>query len=170
MLREQRFGEDQRPWRPTAAFFLSDPRSAELREVCIEIVECATSLSEDSAIASDISSQQQLYAQLEHLGGKLLGMDIAGDMNTGLPEEVYKSDPVKTAEWIAGQLLPLTGSHVLSETEMIRPIQEFTETRAENICGIDLEGIPPKVRDFMRGKVLLSFVRSLLDIPPKDKD
>lgn len=181
MSKEQGPGESQRPWRPNAAFFLSDPRSAELREVCIGIVECTTSLSEDPAIASDIPSQQQLYAELEHLGGRLIGMGIEDDMNTGLPEEAYRADPVITAEWIAGQLLSCTGSHIPSETEiipivqefaieMIPPIQELTEVKAENVHAIDLEGIPPKMQRFMEEKALLSFIQSLLDIPPKDRD
>lgn len=169
-MSENQKKENSNDWKPTAAFYLSNSRSTELRELSIGIVERVTALFENPEVTSNPARQQQLYAELEHLGGKLQELGIEPEMNVGLPPETFRSDPVVLAEWIAGQLLPQTGFHIPSETEMSKPLQEFNEGEPGKVNVVGLGNLPPRLKHFMRERTVLSYIKPLLDIPTKDSE
>lgn len=170
MSRERGSDEGQRHWRPNAEFFLSNPRSAELRDVCIGIARRVEDLIYNPEVTENRDRQLTIYAELEMLGGKLIEMDISPEMNTGLPLEVYKSNPVTTAEYIAGQLYPFTGHSVISEKEIIPVTQELNETDLETVSLMENRIIPNKMRRFLVERRVISFIRDSLDIPEPNEE
>lgn len=161
------FGErsPQKPWRPNADFFLSDPRSAELREVCIGIVTRIEDLSEDPETRDNEERKLTLYAELELLGGRLIEMGIEPNMNEGLPQSTYQASPVISAEWLAGQLYEFTGHTVTPISDVIRIIEEFDESEIAGVSGVDMSQAPNKLKDFVVNRQIVASLGSLLDIP-----
>lgn len=139
----------QEPWRPTKDFYLTNPRSAELREVGLGIVRRLDALLHDPKVSEDQEKQSQLYAELEAQGGRLIELGIEPDMHVGKPEEAFKSSPVTMAEYVAGQLFETTGAQVISERDISSTVQEMSETSSGSAHFIKGENVTPRLRDFM---------------------
>jgi hypothetical protein len=136
-------------WRPSVEFYKSNQRSARLREVSLGIVKRSEKLLHDPEVEADPSQRSTLYAELEMLGGTLIEMGIKPKMNMGLPLETYQADPVIATEYLASQLLPVTGKHFASEGEVAPIVQELNESDSEVAGIIDAKLAPQKFREFM---------------------
>jgi hypothetical protein len=120
MTLERRPSQGQEHWKPKADFFKSTPRSAELHEVCGDILKKVDSLYPDGKSAQDEAQKQTLNQELKTLGTKLRELGIKPRMNDGMILDAYKSNPVTAMEWVAGQLYSLTGVEAKNNTEKLR--------------------------------------------------
>lgn len=168
MSAEQNTGESERPWRPTKEFLLSDPRSAQIREVCIGIVRRLDTLLHNPEVARSQDEQSQIYAELEAAGGKLIELGIVPDMHVDEPAEAFKANPVMTAEYVAGQLYETTGHTVVSETAAMPIIQEMTEAQSGPVSVISGKNLTPKLREFIIMREMVNVGYSFLDAKPQD--
>src|SRR5687767_8056251 len=150
------------PWRATAEFLNSTPRSKEIRDVCVQIVERAKELVNDPDVVNNPDEQSTLYAEIEALGGRLIEMGIKPDMNTELPKDTYRKSPVKTMEWIAGQLLPETGHRFVSQADVLPIAQEFnvTDMGKQGINATETKDMPGKQRQYMGDATMISGLSS----------
>ncbi|MDP3733149.1 MAG: hypothetical protein Q8Q91_01275 [Candidatus Daviesbacteria bacterium] len=105
-------------WEPKKDFYLSNPRSAEIRSVCLTIIQALERLMSDTDVAQDPSIQTDLYAQIEIQNGKLIDLGIRAGMNLGKKVEDYEVNPIMSAEYLAGQLFSLMGIKVSSERDL----------------------------------------------------
>ena len=156
-------------WRPTKEFLLSDPRSTEIREVCVGIVHRLDALLHDPEVARSQDRQSQLYAELEMQGGRLIELGIRPNMHVGSPLEAFQSNPVTTTEYVAGQLIEQTGASVVSESATMPIIQEMSEVQSGSAHLISGKNITPKLRDFMVMRSMVNVGYSFLDAEPKDE-
>lgn len=162
--------EQEGDWQPTKEFLTSTPRSSQIREVCLGIVNRLNALLHDPEIAQNTDRQSQLYAELEAQGGKLIELGIKPDMHVGQPLEAYKSNPVTAMEYVAGQLYETTGHKVVSESQSMPIIQEFSETRLGRAHLIpNADQIPNKMKDLMVMRSMVNVGYSFLDAQPDEK-
>lgn len=145
-MTEQRIGSYEKKWRPTKDFFLTNPRSAQLRGICLSIVHNLDALIHDPEVV-----QSDAYAQLEALNGQLIELGVRLYMQEGLPQEIYSQNPVIYAEWFAGQIIRLTGVHIVSESEIVPIRQEFSQVQTpEGVSIIESsESLPQKLNNFI---------------------
>jgi len=159
----------ERAWNPTKEFLTSDPRSAEIRKVCIGIVRRLDNLLHDPKVDQNQDIQSQLYAELEAHGGKLIELGIEPNMHVGKPLEAFKSSAVTMTEYVAGQLYETTGHTVVSETAAMPIIQEMSEAQSGSAHVISGRNITPKVRDFMVLRSMVNVCYRFLDAEPEDE-
>jgi hypothetical protein len=167
---EQRSSQPRREgaWRPTKEFLTSEPRSAKIREVCIGIVRRLDTLLHDPEVAQNQDTQSQLYAELETHSGELIELGIEPSMHVGTPLEKFQSNPVTTTEYIAGQLIELTGVNIVSERAVMPIIQEMSQAQSGPFHLISGKNITPKLRDFMVMREMVNVGYSFLDAEPED--
>jgi hypothetical protein len=113
-MKEKVQGQEQPRWQPTAAFYESDTTSRDIRAVCIQIIDRM-----DMLRYGDVSEQEKtaLYGQLDADKKRLVSMNITAGMHKGIPLIKVKDDPVLTAEYLAGRLLPLVGERIIPASE-----------------------------------------------------
>ncbi|MDO8638938.1 MAG: hypothetical protein Q7R43_05155 [Candidatus Daviesbacteria bacterium] len=160
-------GQDQ-PWQPTIEFYLSNPRSAQLREIGIAIVRKLDALLHDPEVAQNRDRQTQLYAELEIHGGQLIELGIKPNMHVGKPLEAFQSDPVVMAEYVTGQLYETTGHTVVSETAVMPIIQEMSEVQSGPAHVISGKNITPKLKDFMVMRCMVNVGYRFLNAEPEN--
>ncbi|HJZ05865.1 MAG TPA: hypothetical protein VJ327_08490 [Patescibacteria group bacterium] len=159
----------EQAWNPTKEFLLSEPRSAEIREVCVGIVRRLDALLHDPEVAGSQDRQSQLYAELEMQGGHLIELGIKPGLHVGKPLEAFQSSPVTMAEYVAGQLIEQTGANVVSESAAMPIIQEMSEAQSGSAHLISGKNITPKLRDFMVMRSIVNVGYRFLDAEPEDK-
>lgn len=108
----------------TKEFFESKERSSELRRICVEILQLI-----DNVLSGKILEQErpQTYSRLEQLNGALLSLGIGAKMHVGRKETDFKRNPIKAAEYIAGQAIQFTGQDMKSALELHPQIGEWSE-------------------------------------------
>lgn len=161
-------------WRPNRDFYLSNPRSTELRGVSLAVIKCLYSLLHVPEIIQDVEKQREIYAELEAHNSRLIELGITPDMQVELDPEVYRQNPVIMAEWVAGQLIPFTGRRIVSEAEVLPMIQEFSEfsvgikgvIRADVIDGHNL---PAKLEDFWDTQMIVAGMDMWLGVVPEEE-
>lgn len=166
MTVENRQGQ---PWQPTKEFYLSNPRSAQLREVGVAIVRKLDVLLHDPEVAQNQDRQSQLYAELEMHGGQLIELGIVPHMHVGKPQEAFQSDPVVMAEYVAGQLYETTGHQVVSETQAMPIVEEFSEAQSGRAHLLSGKNLPNKLKDFMVMRSMVNVGYRFLDAEPEDE-
>ena len=169
MSQERRERSQGQPWQPTKEFYLSNPRSAQLREIGVAIVRKLDALLHDPEVAQNQDRQSQLYAELEIHGGQLIEMGIEPHMHVGKPQEAFQADPVVMAEYVAGQLYETTGHQVVSEAAAMPIIQEMSEAQSGPVHVISGKNITPKLRDFIVMRSMVNVGYRFLDAEPEDE-
>lgn len=156
---------ENRPWRPNKDFYLSNPRSREIRGACLLALQGLERLMNDPEVAKDSAKKSELYAQIEVQNGKLIELGIRPEMHVGKPEEDFKANPVMTAEYLAGQLFDLMGIQIPSETEIVPIIQEHNELQEEkSIALVELSRLPKKFHEHAVNRTMLNFIEENFDI------
>lgn len=96
-------------WRPDANFFEQSGRSSHIRGVCLEILAILEKVYQFKG-RSSLSYRQDLlnlYSVLELYDGYLIELGI--DQGTLLKVKLEETDPDTLAEWLASQIIVLTG-------------------------------------------------------------
>lgn len=156
--------EKNKPWQPTKKFYESDPRSSQIRQVCIPIIKVIYRLQLDPEIAENFDMRSDLYAQLEVLNGNLIDLGIEQHIHRGKSLEVFQANPVTAAEFLAGQLIPFTGRKIVSEKEAMPSIQEFTAEKVGQTRMIESRDLPQKMEDFRTTRAVVAFIKNAFDV------
>lgn len=100
---------------PTAEFFASNPRSVQLRAICLPIVRALDDLVTAEAVSS-LNAVAQLRERIDRSREELVLLGIEPNMHVGEDPRNLRTDPVMLAEYIGGQLIQLDGVkiHLLS--------------------------------------------------------
>lgn len=154
-------------WKPDIKFYRSNPRSNTIRETCIPAIDALDRLLHDPKVTEYSEFRSSLYSQLEMVNGKLVELGIKPGMHLGKPLADFQTNPVTAAEFLAGQLIPLTGRSIPSETEVMPIIEEFTEKKVGNARVIDSQSLPDKAHDFRVVRGVVELIRNNFDIKPE---
>lgn len=160
--------EDQIFWKPDISFYQSDPRSKEIREVCIPAISALKQLLYDSEVGKNSELRLSLYSQLEKVNGRLVELGIKPGMHLGKPLEAFQGNSITAAEFLASQLIPLTGRNIPSESDVMPIIEEFTEKKSGNARILDSQTLPGKANDFRTIRSVVAFIEENFDIKPAD--
>ena len=118
-------------WRPTKYFFFQSKRASHIRDLCIQTAQQLDILFTVPSMQDD--EKTKIYGQLEALNGKLIALGITSNMHQEKPVEErgekIKSNPDILAEFLAGQLIPFTGSEIPHESSLACTAQEFSEEK-----------------------------------------
>lgn len=95
-------------WQPDAEFYNQNPRSARIRDVCVEVITLLEKVYQyrgrPDAYQRDLLA---FYSQLELLDGRLISLGISLAMHPNIILE--EADSIQLAEWLASQLEVWTG-------------------------------------------------------------
>lgn len=155
-------------WKPDISFYQSDPRSKEIREICIPAINALNRLLHDPGVGKDSELRLSLYSQLEEVNGRLVELGIRPGMHLGKPLEAFQGNSVTAAEFLASQLIPLTGRNIPSESDAAPIIEEFTEEKSENVRIFDSQALPGKANDFRTIRGVVAFIEENFDIKSVD--
>ena len=122
--------------------YLSNPRSQELRDICLHMLAAFEAL-----LYGPEHMKLQAHAQLEHYNGQLIELGITTGMKAGLSQEAYR-DPVTAAEYLAGQLVEELGHISLSESQVKRSVEEWSEAEQEGVHLLSTHNLPDNVHQF----------------------
>ena len=143
----------------TPEFFESNAKASDIRTACVPILQKLHRLLYDPSIKDNQEERDKLYAQLEQDNGKLLEMGIEPEMETGKDIKEYQKSPLVTAQYLAGQLLELTGRNIPPVPESTDSIGENTATLTENIKIVETADSSPDARDFMINQQMFIFIQ-----------
>lgn len=163
-------GKDrQAPWRPDKTFYLSNQRSNEIRAACIPGIQALNKLLSDPAVINDRAIQSTLYSDLEVVNGRLIELGITPGMHVGEPLSAFQSNSVTAAEFLAGQLISLTGRTIPTEKGTTPIIKEFSEGSIGNATLVKGGVLPDKGVEFLTTRGVVAFIEDGFDIPQKDE-
>lgn len=163
--KEEDFPAKSKTWIPDESFYSSNERSQRIREVSLAITNKLHRLLYDPSTANDPEKQRQVYAELEKHNGDLIELGVKPGMHVGKAVEAFKSNPETAAEFLAGQLIGLTGRRIPTETSAIRTAEEFG-VREGNLPVMAKAGeIPTRTTDFMIVKDTVEIVHRLFAAP-----
>ncbi len=143
---------------PTKEFFLSDPKSAKIRETSLVIIQKIAELLHDPELADNPTEKAVAYSTIQNLTHELTELGITPNMHVGIEGTEIKSDPVIAAEYIAGQLLKLTDTHIISEKKVSPLLDEFNELPQDQVRLIDTQNMPKKITDFVTQRSVLNIL------------
>ncbi len=166
MAEEQR--EQPSNWRPNISFYRSNPRSNAIRETCIPAINALDRLLRDPGVGKNPDLRSSMYSQLEEANGKLVELGIEPGMHLGKPFGAFQASSVTAAEFLASQLIPLTGRSIPSEADVMPIIEEFTEEKAGNARIVDSQTLPDKAQDFRVVRGAVEFIKDSFDIKPEN--
>jgi hypothetical protein len=154
---------------PRREFYLSNPRSALLREHCVGMIHDF-----DTLLAGDnpVDEVAAAYADLYNHKAALTELGVETKMHTTKPPKpptFFIKDPVNASEYIAGQLLDLLEKPIFTESESMPVIQEFTESNIDNARFIDPASIPEKTRLFLTSRTLVQGLKGWLGYTEEDE-
>ena len=137
--------------------YLSVPRSREIRDISLNMLAAFEAL-----LYGEPSMNAQAHAQLEHCNGQLVALGVTPRMKTGLSSDLY-DDPVTAAEYLAGQLLDGLGHISLSEREVARLIEEWSDENLGNGHLLSLENMPSEIQAFRVHRDVIARVANNFD-------
>lgn len=155
------------PPSPSREFYLSDPRSAEIRGTCIAFICTVDGL---LYTARDEHERVGLYGQTELLNGRLIELGVQRNMHVREPKhpiDFFWSNPVSAAEYLAGQLLILAGDTIIPYAEAAPIIREFSEDIALGVYLHDSK-ILPKAHKFEIQQGIVEFARDGFAVSPEE--
>lgn len=98
---------------PTADFFTTHPRSTQLREACLPIVEALDALVIVTAVVTT-DDGSKFYRQIDRAREELVSLGIKPNVHLNEDSTAVRADPVSWAEFIGGQLVQLDRSRISS--------------------------------------------------------
>ncbi len=157
-------------WEPKKDFYLSNPRSAEIRSICLIVIQALERLMSDVEVAHELSIKADLYAQIEIQNGKLIGLGIRAGMHIGKNVKDFSASSIISAEYLAGQLFRLMGIKVSSETELYNISQEHNELEEKSFVLFDPDMLPTQGRDYLVYRSVLNHITTKFDIGDEEFD
>ena len=155
----------------TREFLESNPRSKQIREICVQVLNRVDALMK-------LDDQEDLYretvrkinSQLEMLQGKLIDLNIRIDMNAGNYGN-YETDPVFTAEYIAGQHLHLFINEIPSIPSLIGTLGEFSQvSRGEDEPYLlQTKDLPDQIVNFIKVQGIFNILKIFLDFEDDER-
>lgn len=149
----------------TKEFYESDPRSKEIRQVGIAILNrFSLLLSSERGTSQDEISR--INSELELLEGQLIGFGITRGMNAGLPEQAYEKDPLTAIQYVLGQIYEILVIPLPSEDTIVGTVGEFNvlnRTQDDSPYLVELTNAPQPLIDFMRAQTMLGILRHFID-------
>jgi len=150
----------RKPDHPTREEYQSQPTARELRDICLQIAQNTRMImTEDEGL--DSSERSKVYARLEHLQGRLIALGITSDLHVGTFTDQNRRDPVKGAEYVAGQIFDLCGKVVRSQTEAMLAAQEHDAQVEPGLLSVDR--IPSQTKDWMSDMTIVNACIRFLD-------
>jgi hypothetical protein len=153
------------PWEPTKAFYDANPRSKEIREACLPIIRSLKQLLDHTEEAEHVD-KSLMYAQMEKYNERLIELGIEPKMHVGDDPQSFQSNPVKSAEYTASQLLSVTGRTIPSNEESAMTVGEFSDTDIGDEIHI-LSHKPPELRELAKSTGALHKAEQLFGITPE---
>jgi len=144
---------------PSVEFYQSNAKAEDIRAACIPILQKLHKLFYDPEVTEDSSERSKLYAQLELDNGKLLGLGIEPNMKLGRDFKEYHSPPLTAAEYLAGQLIKLTGEHIPAMSEFTGSVGENTVSLEDEAKIVEADDFSPQARDFSVKQQIFNFVK-----------
>lgn len=154
---------------PTREFYLSDPRSAVLRQHCIEMIHAFYRLITGGLPLDESASA---YAELYTHKVDLDSLGVVGNMHViepPHPREYFVADSVVASEFIAGQLINLLDQPFASATEAIPTIQEFSEGSMETGYLIESANLHERERSFLVASITVEDLKRRLNYTDEDE-
>ena len=134
-------------------------RSLEIRKTCVGILKRMNKIVEDPSVERGTPQYLQLYSEIERLSGELIRLGIRSGMSAGHSQSEYFADPVLASEYLAGQLLEMTGRTVPSVEDVTPMIEEHNEMENKNGTGlVNLSTAPKKILNFVVERNILCFL------------
>ena len=148
------------PDHPTKGEYLSKPAANKLRSICLQIAQNARKIMTETE-GLDPTKRTQIYGQLESLQGNLIELGITSDLHVGTFTDQDRKDPVKVAEYVAGQIFDLCGEVIRSQTEAILVAKEHDAQVEPGV--LSMNRVPRQTKDWMSGMSLINACIRFLD-------
>jgi len=155
------------PYRPTREFFERDPRSAQLRNICLVALDAS------DMILQDPDQRDVAFGALLDANRDLQDLGIAPNMHTiesgdpggDVKRERMANDPVMAAEWLAGQVRDALerSSGFTDGNGAAFAEHDQLEGAGGNMGLVKLDEVGPKSRAFMANIAFVGAVRGFLD-------
>lgn len=149
---------------PNREFYLADHRSAQLRGESLNVIRYLLALLYCPEVVAKMGGESAIYVQLEILNGRLIELGVGPDMQTGYPPEIYETNPVTSAEWVAGQLIKFTGERIPSEATAKRLIEEFSDSEAGAMRVIGAKNMPNRLVKYYDTAMIVAGLCSQLGV------
>lgn len=150
-------------WQPTRDFYLGNPRSVQIRDICVAILNDFDVLLHDPQAARDEARRGSLYRRLFGLDTKLVELGIVPDMHQELKEDELEKDPVLAAERAAAIIGQEIGKKIVPSEEVQPLIEEFSMSSNGQVYALDLnQRMPKKLRDFLELEYIVFWGNQIL--------
>ena len=154
------------PWQPTVEFYKGDPKAYEIRRVCLGVLEKIRKLLGDPKVMEDRVAQQNLYAALELDEGRLIELGVSAGMHVGKPLPFFELNPLHAAQFVAGQLMPMTGEHLVSENDIVSLTKKFrAKLFNEKVSVFNSQNVPGEIIDLDTNIRILWAAEKMLAVP-----
>lgn len=144
---------------PSVEFYQSNAKADDIRTACIFILRKLHRLFYDPALVEDSDEKSKVYAQLEIDNGKLLELGIEPGMKVGRDFKEYQSNALLAAEFLAGQLIRLTGEHIPSAPKLTDSVGENATSLGDEAKIVEADDLSPQTRDFSIKQEIFNFVK-----------
>lgn len=156
-------------WQPTREFYLANPRSAQIRSVCIEILHDFDALIHDPKAQAE-ARRASLYRRLFGLDTRLTELGIYSDIHEDLDECELEREPVLMTEFVAGIIGQEIGREVVTAEEARPLVEEFSISRDGQVFCLDMnQPLPRKLKEFLEIEYLVFWGYQTLAISPSEK-
>ncbi len=169
MQQSERGNGQNGEWAPTREFYLGNPRSAQVRGVCIAIVNDFDALLRDPQAACSDRKRESLYRRLLGLDTRLTELGIQPGIHEDLSYDDLEADPIKAVEFIAGVIGQEIGQQITPRSEVEHLIEEFGEI-VDGRYRIDLEQpMLAKLKRHLDLRILVEWTHELLATAPSER-
>lgn len=134
---------------PDKEMFLSQPRSKEIRKVCLEILRVLHRLMNDESIQGN---RENFLKAIELQKKRLIELGITKDVHVGSPPGTFIDDPIKAAEYLAGQIIAtLDQGKFLHSDEILAGSETLIATNGSNPKGVSFVSDNELIKLIMAG-------------------
>jgi hypothetical protein len=155
----------ERQWRPTKEYFEQDERAKQLRNLCISAIEASEAGISGEKDDEILGSTLDINAQLQALGIER-GMHTIdrSDAQAEEKRDALMSDAVRTAEWVAGQVLSALESGAVSKGISPEDFEEHDEFQGQGAFPfVDTRAMSPRMREFVVDYTLIGTLQGFVD-------
>ena len=155
---------------PEKVFFTQNPRSNEIRNAVVDVVKSVEILQGSNLETLSVETQVSQFLVLETAHKKLTELGISGNMHVGEPDDFFKNDPERIAEWLAGQAIGVfTKTHIVSMQEAYESTHKNVITKfTAGLMGDGKKKVPDSVLEYTTQKLTLVHIMSHFCITKED--
>lgn len=151
----------------TPEFYQSNLQAAEIRLACIPALQKISELLYNPALAGDRDAQAKICSELELENGKLINLGVLQGMESGRQLSDYQKNPLLAAQYLAGQLLQLTGISIPAMMEASQSIGENV-ANLDRVSIVETADMSPYSREFAVIQQMLLFIKKAFALSELD--